>query len=109
MAQLWIVTEYHPIGSVADFLRTNTMEYAQLLSILRTIAEGMRYLHEELIPNKPSIAHRDFKSKNVLLKSNLREACIADMGLALKFEMGQRVGDTHAQVRDGLRGNTGVP
>lgn len=41
---------------------------------------------------------RDIKSKNVLLKNNLT-ACIADFGLALKFEAGKSAGDTHGQVR----------
>ncbi|CDQ90604.1 unnamed protein product [Oncorhynchus mykiss] len=40
---------------------------------------------------------RDMKSKNVLLKNNLT-ACIADFGLALKFEAGKSAGDTHGQV-----------
>ena len=60
------------------------------------------FLHEELPATncyalKPSIAHRDFKSKNVLLKSDLT-ACIADFGLALIFYPGQSTGDTHGQV-----------
>ena len=46
---------------------------------------------------KPSIAHRDFKSKNVLIKSDMT-ACIADFGLALVFEPGKAVGDAHGQV-----------
>lgn len=41
---------------------------------------------------------RDIKSKNVLLKTNLT-ACIADFGLALKFEAGKSAGDTHGQVQ----------
>jgi activin receptor type-2 len=48
---------------------------------------------------KPSIAHRDFKSKNVLIKSDMT-ACIADFGLALVFEPGKAVGDAHGQVID---------
>ena len=43
---------------------------------------------------KPSIAHRDFKSKNVLIKSDMT-ACIADFGLALVFEPGKAVGEAH--------------
>lgn len=44
---------------------------------------------------------RDIKSKNVLLKNNLT-ACIADFGLALKFEAGKSAGDTHGQVNPEL-------
>ena len=47
---------------------------------------------------KPAIAHRDFKSKNVLIKSDM-SACIADFGLALVFEPGKAVGDAHGQVK----------
>ena len=47
---------------------------------------------------KPAIAHRDFKSKNVLIKSDMT-ACIADFGLALIFEPGKSCGDTHGQVQ----------
>lgn len=43
-------------------------------------------------------SNRDMKSKNVLLKNNLT-ACIADFGLALKFEAGKSAGDTHGQVK----------
>jgi len=63
---------------------------------------GLMHLHEE-IPSersdqyKPAIAHRDFKSNNVLLKHDLT-ACIADFGLALVFKPGKSCGDTHGQV-----------
>lgn len=61
------------------------------------------HLHED-VPGKnadqlvkPAIAHRDFKSKNVLLKSDMT-ACIADFGLAIIFYPGKSCGDTHGQV-----------
>jgi len=67
------------------------------------VHRGLMHLHEEIPANKaegykPAIAHRDFKSKNVLLKSDLT-ACIADFGLALVFQPGKPCGDTHGQVR----------
>lgn len=63
---------------------------------------GLTHLHEELSPTstergKPSIAHRDFKSKNVLLGSKFRP-CIADFGLAIVFNPNAILGDAHGQV-----------
>lgn len=46
---------------------------------------------------KPAIAHRDFKSKNVLLNAKL-DAVIADFGLAVKFTPGESTGESHGQV-----------
>ncbi|KAH9494830.1 Activin receptor type-2B [Bulinus truncatus] len=66
------------------------------------MTRGLAYLHDEM-PSpvhsqaKPAVAHRDFKSKNVLLKQDLT-ACIADFGLALKFEPGKGFNETHPQV-----------
>lgn len=51
--------------------------------------------------SSPFSLPRDIKSKNVLLKNNLT-ACIADFGLALKFEAGKSAGDTHGQVNADL-------
>ena len=67
---------------------------------------GLTHLHEELPSTateagKPSIAHRDFKSKNVLLSTNFR-ACIADFGLAIVFHPNTLCGDAMGQV--GTRG-----
>lgn len=35
--------------------------------------------------SKPEIAHRDLKSKNILVKKN-GQCCIADLGLAVKHD-----------------------
>uniref|UniRef100_A0A8C6U986 Serine/threonine-protein kinase receptor n=1 Tax=Neogobius melanostomus TaxID=47308 RepID=A0A8C6U986_9GOBI len=99
--ELWLITTYHEKGSLTDYLKANVVSWSELCHIAQTGARGLAYLHED-VPghrdgHKPSIAHRDIKSKNVLLKSNLT-ACIADFGLALKFEAGKSAGDTHGQV-----------
>ncbi|KAG5833817.1 hypothetical protein ANANG_G00279890 [Anguilla anguilla] len=102
--ELWLITAYHEKGSLTDYLKANVVSWNELCHIAQTMARGLAYLHED-IPglkdgHKPAVAHRDIKSKNVLLKSNLT-ACIADFGLALKFEAGKSAGDTHGQEEVG--------
>jgi activin receptor type-2B len=90
------------LGSLTDFLRENTVDHTELLKIISTMAQGLSFLHEDLSPKagqksfppKPSVAHRDFKSKNVLLRSDL-SAVISDFGLAVKFKLGDEPGDSH--------------
>lgn len=102
-AEYWLLTAYHDRGSLCDFLKANTLNWFQLCRVVETMARGLMHLHEEIpgrVPgdlSKPAIAHRDFKSKNVLLKHDMT-ACIADFGLALVFVSGSSCGDTHGQV-----------
>ncbi|XP_071534737.1 activin receptor type-2A isoform X2 [Panulirus ornatus] len=101
-AEFWLITAYHGKGSLCDYLKANLVTWAELCKIGESMARGLMYVHEEQPASKyealkPSIAHRDFKSKNVLLKADL-SACIADFGLALVFRPGQPTGDTHGQV-----------
>lgn len=100
--EFWLITEYHPYGSLCDYLKSHTVTWQELCKIAESMSRGLMHLHEE-IPGtrteelKPAIAHRDFKSKNVLLKADLT-ACVADFGLALVFNPGQPCGDVHGQV-----------
>ncbi len=100
--ELWLITKFHEKGSLHDYLKGNLVTWSDLLRIAEGLARGLAFLHEDILPtptagHKPAVAHRDMKSKNVLLKNDLT-ACIADFGLALKFEPGQNAGDTHGQV-----------
>uniref|UniRef100_A0A8C1YGG4 Serine/threonine-protein kinase receptor n=1 Tax=Cyprinus carpio TaxID=7962 RepID=A0A8C1YGG4_CYPCA len=99
--ELWLITAYHEKGSLTDYLKANVVTWNELCHIAQTMARGLAYLHSDFPGHKdghkPAIAHRDIKSKNVLLKTNLT-ACIADFGLALRFEAGKSAGDTHGQV-----------
>jgi activin receptor type-2B len=100
--EFWLITQYHTLGSLCDYLKAHTVTWPELCKISESMARGLMHLHEE-IPGtrtdelKPAIAHRDFKSKNVLLKSDLT-ACVADFGLALRFKPGEPCGDVHGQV-----------
>ncbi|KAF2901915.1 hypothetical protein ILUMI_04271 [Ignelater luminosus] len=102
-AEFWLISEYHERGSLCDFLKAHTLTWSELCRIAESMTTGLMHLHED-VPGKnadqlvkPAIAHRDFKSKNVLLKSDMT-ACIADFGLAIIFYPGKSCGDTHGQV-----------
>lgn len=93
--EFWLITAYHSLGSLCDYLKAHTVTWSELCKIAESMARGLTHLHEEFPATKadglkPAVAHRDFKSKNVLLKSDLT-ACIADFGLALIFEPGENV------------------
>ncbi|KHJ79620.1 hypothetical protein OESDEN_20728 [Oesophagostomum dentatum] len=87
--QLWLITEYHSHGSLYDYLSNNTVSVVTLVQMIRCISNGLSYLHTELmgIQKKPAIAHRDIKSKNILVKADLTCA-IGDFGLAVRYEAG---------------------
>ena len=75
-----------------DFLKANLVSWDDLCKIALSIGKGLAFLHDEKgdcnSPDfKPAIAHRDFKSKNVLIKDDLT-ACISDFGLAMVLEPG---------------------
>ncbi|XP_006822061.1 activin receptor type-2A-like [Saccoglossus kowalevskii] len=100
--EFWLVMEFHPHGSLCDYLKANLITWSELCKIGQTMAQGLSFLHEDIPAtkdsrNKPAIAHRDFKSKNVLVQNDL-SVCIADFGLAVKFEPGQSPGEAHPQV-----------
>nr|XP_039266546.1 activin receptor type-2B-like [Styela clava] len=100
-SELWLITEFYEKGSLADYLKVHKVSLDEALRIVWSMAHGMSFLHEERITSKgehkPAIAHRDFKSKNVLLDQNLN-AVIADFGLAVKFTHGESPGEVHGQV-----------
>lgn len=79
--QLWLLTHYHEHGSLYDFLQRHTLEPQLALKLAVSTACGLAHLHVEIFgtQGKPAIAHRDLKSRNVLVKSNL-QCCIADLG-----------------------------
>ncbi|CAF1057247.1 unnamed protein product [Rotaria sp. Silwood1] len=82
--ELWLGTEYHENGSVYDYLQNHTITIPIMINMMFTIANGLFYLHIsiEATNGKPALAHRDLKTKNILVKKDL-SCCIADLGLAV--------------------------
>jgi len=87
--QLWLVTEYMENGSLFDFLNLNHvfLNHDLLLRMATSIATGLAHLHMEIVgtQGKPAIAHRDLKSKNILVKKT-GVCAIGDLGMAVKYE-----------------------
>eukprot|EP00058_Branchiostoma_floridae_P012629 XP_002598117.1 hypothetical protein BRAFLDRAFT_124285 [Branchiostoma floridae] len=96
-----LITAFHERGSLTDYLKGHLLKWSEMCHIAETMARGLAYLHDDVMGRngeyKPAIAHRDFKSKNVLLKQDLT-VVVADFGLAMKFDPGRSCGDTHGQV-----------
>lgn len=98
--EYWLITEYHQRSSLRDHLEAHTLSYHQMLKVSLDIAQGLVYLHSPVDPlngSKPIVAHRDLKSRNVLLKCDL-SACIADFGMSLLLRPNQPITARLSQV-----------
>ncbi|XP_065211601.1 TGF-beta receptor type-1 isoform X3 [Planococcus citri] len=86
--QLWLVTDFHENGSLFDFLNRTTVDVVGMVKMAYSIATGLAHLHMEIVgtQGKPAIAHRDLKSKNILVKFN-GTCAIGDLGLAVRHDV----------------------
>ncbi|KAG6545191.1 hypothetical protein Mapa_013303 [Marchantia paleacea] len=93
-----LIYEYMPNGSLGELLhgwknsakrdgnKVNILaDWLTRFNIAMGVAQGLAYLHHDCCP---PIVHRDVKSNNILLDTNM-EARVADFGLAKLFESNQ--------------------
>ncbi|KAF7050482.1 hypothetical protein CFC21_058848 [Triticum aestivum] len=89
---LLLVYEFMPNGSLDAHLfgGGKVLTWAQRLSVIRGVARGLLYLHEEW---EHVVVHRDVKANNVLLGADMG-ARLGDFGLARLYEHGAAPGTT---------------
>lgn len=95
--QLWLITQYQERGSLYDYLQFTELSRDAMLLLCHSAASGLVHLHTEIMGSegKLAIAHRDIKSKNILVKNN-GTCCIGDLGLAVIHDAGHiDVGANH--------------
>ncbi|KAL3844440.1 hypothetical protein ACJIZ3_001843 [Penstemon smallii] len=93
-----IIYEYMPNKSLDFYLfdpsKRDQLDWGRRLNIIEGIAQGLLYLHKY---SRLSIVHRDLKSGNILLDSNLNPK-ISDFGLARIFKQNTDEANTNRRV-----------
>ncbi|CAL8248520.1 unnamed protein product [Lota lota] len=86
--QYWLITAFHPIGNLQEYLTRHIISWEELKVLGSSMAKGVAHLHSDHLPcgrPKVPIVHRDLKSSNILVKNDLT-CCLCDFGLGLRLD-----------------------
>ncbi|XP_017889163.1 bone morphogenetic protein receptor type-2 isoform X2 [Ceratina calcarata] len=99
-----LVLSFAPNGTLSDFLRSRTVDWATFCKMGLSMVKGLAYLHTDIHKGdkfKPCIAHRDINSRNILIKGD-GTCCICDLGLAVQISGSKYYAngeDQHAEIK----------
>ncbi|UXI18156.1 putative malonyl CoA-acyl carrier protein transacylase [Sarcoptes scabiei] len=85
------IIEYGQNGSLQSFLKANTFDWSKMCKIYDSLAQGLAFLHTEFRNEsrvKPSIAHCDLCSSNIVIKADGETCMICDFQSAVPFLSG---------------------
>ena len=102
--QMLLVTDYYEKGSLYDYLQITVLDTESMTRLAHSISCGVSHLHTEISGSrgKPAIAHRDIKSRNILVRND-GTAVIADFGLAVRYRAENNSLDISPNTRVGTR------
>ncbi|KAM4725525.1 TGF-beta receptor type-2 [Anableps anableps] len=86
--QYWLITAYHPLGNLQEYLTNHIISWHDLWMLGSSLARVVAHLHSDRTSCgrcKVPIAHRDIKSSNILVKKDMT-CCLCDFGLALRLD-----------------------
>ncbi|GIX72785.1 hypothetical protein CDAR_72271 [Caerostris darwini] len=102
--QMLLITDYLSLGSLHDYLKEAVLDLSTMLKLAHSASCGLAHLHVEVSgkQGKTAIAHRDIKSRNILVKRDI-SCVIADFGLAVKYKCDTNELDVAENTRVGTR------
>ncbi|XP_030061766.1 TGF-beta receptor type-2 [Microcaecilia unicolor] len=86
--QYWLITAFHFKGNLQEYLTKHIISWEDLWKLGGSLAQGIAHLHSDHTPcgrPKTPVVHRDLKSSNILVKSDLT-CCLCDFGLSLRLD-----------------------
>lgn len=100
----WLIVEYCENGNLYDYLQCYVLAEATVVAMAHDIASGLVFIHSEIMgtEGKASIAHRDLKSRNILVKKDL-SLVIGDFGLAVRHDISEDTVEEEPTQRVGTK------
>ncbi len=97
-----LVMKFYELGCLADYLDHHTISKHQMLNILQSVADAIEFLHHPFYThfgkNHNGIAHRDLKTRNILVADNSGTCVVGDFGLSVMGDDFVKDADIKIQV-----------